>query len=192
MAADDGVATGMSDKKSPAGGLGNEVQKSRTNEAVRYATVYGTLFIVGLLTVYLVFGAMGFLSADKGIDWETARALARILVFPVLGCFFFVFMRPWIEDGLETWLGVWRKQVWYQLGALVLVSALGIVLGFGLASTVQRVSFGRPAEVQMFIDQAISNAVEAVRTDFVPTTTADSAASASPQTSDGAGKGPPA
>ena len=69
MAADDSVATGISEEKSLAAGSGNEVQQSRTNEAVRYATVYGTLFIVGLLTVYLVFGAMGFLSADKGIDW---------------------------------------------------------------------------------------------------------------------------
>jgi hypothetical protein len=149
------------DKNPPHQDYEVRIEISKTSRGISIVVVVGTLLTLGLITIYLLLGAAGLLSEYEATTWEALVSVARVLFFLVIGSFLFLFLRPWIEGLLHTWLGRWRNQDWYRPVALVVVAAVGALAGFGLSTALVDVNYSRPADLQSAVERAVEAAVNA-------------------------------
>lgn len=76
-----------------------------TGGVIRIAAVSGTLLIVGIIAVYFVFGAWGWLDREHSGDlWSGMESLARVLLPLVLGGFFYL-RRRWFRRQFDRLVG---------------------------------------------------------------------------------------
>lgn len=74
-----------------------------SSSLIRFVAVVGTLLIVGLIAINLVFKAGGLIPDDAATGpWHATQSLARILLPLVAFSYAFLFHR-WLLPTLETW-----------------------------------------------------------------------------------------
>ena len=153
----------VSQSESTAHEDGNRADASSTAgptiRVIRLAGVSGTLLVVGLIAIYLVFGAAGLMAPGSGSLGNGLTSLARVLIPFVAGSYIFVFLRPPLGN-LFTRLRKAFPPLDDRLLLVCVLTIAGGILGYFLAE------FARKVEYLPTKNQIIAEAVYgAIKTD---------------------------